>query len=105
VAPFEACGAIWIAKDAGLGQNSSWDALESRMKSAGIEIWARARGRTQSRHRTQKEFPESWFKHAKLSPTGRDCSLNHFGVYASQPLSEWQNKGWIHQDDPRGWFQ
>ena len=24
---------------------------------------------------TQTEFPESWFKHAKLSPQGRDCSL------------------------------
>ena len=37
-APFEACKAIWIAKDAGLGENSSWDALESRMKSAGVEF-------------------------------------------------------------------
>lgn len=54
---------------------------------------------------SQKEFPVSWFKHAKLSPSGRDCSLNYFGVDASQPLSEWQDKGWIHPDDPRGWFQ
>ena len=54
---------------------------------------------------SQKEFPVSWFKHAKLSPSGRDCSLNCFGVDASQPLSEWQDKGWIHPDDPRGWFQ
>ena len=54
---------------------------------------------------TQTEFPESWFKHAKLSPQGRDCSLNYFGVDASQPLSEWKRKGWLHQDDPRGWFQ
>ncbi len=54
---------------------------------------------------SQKEFPKSWFKHAKLSPSDRDCSLNYYGVDASQPLSEWQNKGWIHQDDPRGWFQ
>ena len=23
----------------------------------------------------------------------------------SQPLSEWRRKGWIHVDDPRGWFQ
>ena len=37
-APFEACGAIWIAKDAGPGENSSWDGLESRLKSAGIEF-------------------------------------------------------------------
>ncbi len=51
------------------------------------------------------EFPKSWFKHAKLSPFGRDCSLNCFGVDASQPLSVWQNNGWLHQDDPHGWFQ
>jgi hypothetical protein len=54
---------------------------------------------------TQREFPKSRFRHAKLSPSGRNCSLNYFGVDASQPLAEWQRKGWIHQDDPRGWFQ
>src|SRR5262245_65852078 len=54
---------------------------------------------------TTREFPKSWFKGAKLSPKGRDCSLNYFGVNASQPLSEWRRKGWIHRDDPRGWFQ
>ena len=51
------------------------------------------------------EFPASWFARAKLSPSGRDCSLNYFGVDASQRLSEWRRKGWIHPDDPRGWFQ
>jgi hypothetical protein len=51
------------------------------------------------------EFPTSWFARAKLSRFGRDCSLNYFGVDASQPLSVWRNKGWIHPDDPRGWFQ
>jgi hypothetical protein len=53
----------------------------------------------------RKEFPASWFAHATLSPLGRDCSLNYFGVDASQPLSMWRRKGWIHPDDPRGWFQ
>ena len=53
----------------------------------------------------RKEFPASWFRRAKLSPEGRDPSLNYFGVDASQPLSEWRRKGWIHSDDPRGWFQ
>ncbi len=51
------------------------------------------------------EFPASWFARAKLSPSRKDCSLNYFGVEASQPLSEWHRKGWIHQNDPRGWFQ
>jgi hypothetical protein len=51
------------------------------------------------------EFPASWFAGARLSKAGRDCSLNYFGVDASQPLSVWRSKGWIHPDDPRGWFQ
>jgi hypothetical protein len=54
---------------------------------------------------TRKEFPKSWFSRAKLSPRRRDRALNFFGVDASQPLSVWRNKGWIHRDDPRGWFQ
>ena len=54
---------------------------------------------------TRNEFPESWFTGAKLAPNGRDRSLNFFGVDASQPLSVWREKGWIHPDDPRGWFQ
>jgi hypothetical protein len=54
---------------------------------------------------TRKEFPASWFAGAKLAPEHRDCSLNFFGVDASQPLSVWCNKGWLHPDDPRGWFQ
>jgi hypothetical protein len=53
----------------------------------------------------RREFPKSWFAHAKLSPRGADPACNFFGVDASQPLSEWERKGWIHPDDPRGWFQ
>lgn len=53
-----------------------------------------------------KEFPAEWFKEAKLSTDGkRHKELNLFGVNASQPLSVWKEKGWIHKDDPRGWFQ
>jgi len=51
------------------------------------------------------EFPKDWFTRAKLSPSGRNCTLNYFGVDASSPLTEWRKKGWIHPDDPRGWFQ
>ena len=52
-----------------------------------------------------KEFPASWYKHAKLCPARHDPELNYFGVNASQPLSVWRKKGWINRDDPRGWFQ
>ncbi len=53
----------------------------------------------------RKEFPASWFAKAKLSPAKKDPKLNFFKVDASQPLAEWRRKGWIHPDDPRGWFQ
>jgi hypothetical protein len=52
----------------------------------------------------QEEFPREWFASARLSPR-RDPRLNFFGVTASQPLRVWRAKGWIHPDDPRGWFQ
>ena len=54
---------------------------------------------------TRKEFPKSWFEGAKLAGSARDPSLNFFGVDASQPLPVWRKKGWLHPDDPRGWFQ
>jgi hypothetical protein len=52
-----------------------------------------------------KEFPASWFVHAKLATGKRDPGLNFFKVDASTALSTWRHKGWIHPDDPRGWFQ
>ena len=51
------------------------------------------------------EFPASWFTRAKLCSTHRDARLNCFGVNASQSLRTWWEKGWIHPQDPRGWFQ
>ena len=56
----------------------------------------------------QKEFPVDWFLRAKFATCGTSVSkkeLNYFGVHASQSLAEWRRKGWIHPQDPRGWFQ
>ena len=52
-----------------------------------------------------KEFPADWFDDAKLCHEQHDPKLNFFGVNASQPLSVWREKGWIYEEDPRGWFQ
>ena len=52
----------------------------------------------------RKEFPRSWFAKARLSET-HEWKINYFAVDASQSLAEWKRKGWIHPDDPRGWFQ
>jgi hypothetical protein len=53
----------------------------------------------------RKEFPRDWFRKAKLCHERHDPKLNYFRVNASQPLAVWRAKGWIHPDDPRGWFQ
>ena len=53
----------------------------------------------------ENEFPNSWFKNAKISPKYKDINLNYFKVDASLPLSTWKDKGWLFEDDPRGWFQ
>ena len=53
----------------------------------------------------RREFPASWFVHAKLSAERHDARLNYFGVNASLSLATWRRKGWIRPQDPRGWFQ
>jgi hypothetical protein len=52
-----------------------------------------------------REFPQDWFASVNLNHERHEPELNCFGVNASQPLSEWRRKGWIHHEDPRGWFQ
>ena len=52
-----------------------------------------------------KEFPANWFTRAKLCRERHDPELNYFKVNASKPLWYWKKKGWLHRDDPRGWFQ
>ncbi len=50
------------------------------------------------------EYPAAWFENAKLSDTP-DASLNLFGVKSRMPLTWWREKGLIHEQDPRGWFE
>ncbi|MBD3164536.1 hypothetical protein GF323_05000 [Candidatus Woesearchaeota archaeon] len=51
------------------------------------------------------EFPRDWYKNAKLCHEFHDPELNFFSINASKPLSYWRAKGWIYEEDPRGWFQ
>lgn len=52
-----------------------------------------------------KEYPKDWFKNVKFAKGKRDAKLNYFGVNASLPLSDWRKRGWINENDPRGWFE
>ncbi len=55
-----------------------------------------------------KEFPDDWFegldKTFYLSENYMP-EVNYFKVKAGQSQKEWEAKGWIHKDDPRGWFE
>ena len=53
---------------------------------------------------TIHEYPKSWFTRARLSKTF-DVKLNYFQIQAGLSLKEWKQKGWITEEDPRGWFQ
>jgi hypothetical protein len=53
----------------------------------------------------REEFPRAWFENAKLCHERHDPTLNYFGVNASKSLGYWKKKGWIYEEDPRGWFQ
>ncbi len=50
------------------------------------------------------EFPTKWFASARISDVHNPL-MNFFEVDASQSRAEWQRKGWIYEEDPRGWFQ
>ena len=55
-----------------------------------------------------KEFPETWFAdvNADLYTSRRYCiGTNAYRVKSGFGQKEWESKGWIHMQDPRGWFQ
>ena len=51
-----------------------------------------------------EEYPDDWFTRAKLS-VASNVSINFFKVKSCQPLSVWQENGWINDADPNGWLQ
>ena len=51
------------------------------------------------------ELPADWIKEARLSSDGFDLSCNYFGVASGQSRQHWQDKRWITDEDPLGWFQ
>ncbi|MBH98554.1 MAG: hypothetical protein CMM56_08895 [Rhodospirillaceae bacterium] len=55
-----------------------------------------------------REFPEEWFKglEEKFYCSKKYRSeVNLFKIKSGQSQKEWEDKGWIHRDDPRGWFE
>ena len=52
----------------------------------------------------QQEYPNDWFAEAILSDKP-NSAINHFALKSRRPLNEWRKKGWIMEEDPRGWFE
>lgn len=54
------------------------------------------------------EFPKSWFASVpeELYLSRKyDKNLNKYRVVAGMNQEYWERHGWIHPQDPRGWFQ
>ncbi len=55
-----------------------------------------------------KEFPIDWFENLDESfflSSEYIKKVNLFNIRSGQTQKEWEEKGWIHEDDPRGWFE
>ncbi|MFL2554318.1 MAG: hypothetical protein ACJ0S4_06460 [Candidatus Rariloculaceae bacterium] len=55
-----------------------------------------------------KDFPDDWFKALNknfYSSEKYSVEVNFFKIKSGQSQKEWEEKGWMHQDDPRGWFE
>ena len=53
-------------------------------------------------------FPSDWFEGLDESYYCSSNYLSHinlFKIRSGQTQKEWEEKGWIHEDDPRGWFE
>ena len=55
-----------------------------------------------------EDFPNNWFceldKKYYLSKN-YNIETNYFKIKSGLSQKEWEVKGWIHRDDPRGWFE
>ncbi|MDG2341640.1 MAG: hypothetical protein P8L24_01040 [Cytophagales bacterium] len=55
-----------------------------------------------------KEFPSEWFNGLDKSfyiSKKYDREINFFKIKSGLSQREWEKKGWINRQDPRGWFQ
>lgn len=50
-------------------------------------------------------FEGRYFDDDPLPKKVKIARINAFGVAASKPREYWQQRGWIHPQDPLGWFQ
>ena len=55
-----------------------------------------------------RTFPKEWFSDIDENfylSNDYQKEINYFKIKSGQSQEEWVRKGWIHKDDPRGWFE
>ena len=56
-----------------------------------------------------EEYPKSWFKDIDIkkmvTSPDYDKNVNKYKVKCGTGLEDWEDKGWIIEQDPYGWFQ
>ena len=55
-----------------------------------------------------KEFPSDWFEgldESQFKSKKYNKKVNYFKIKSGLSQEEWEEKGWINSQDPRGWFQ
>ena len=55
-----------------------------------------------------RTFPKEWFSDIDENfylSNDYQKEINYFKIKSGQAQEEWDRKGWIHKDDPRGWFE
>jgi len=56
-----------------------------------------------------KELPQDWLQglniKSQVSCPVYDNNRNKYGVKCGASLEEWESSGWMHKQDPYGWFQ
>ena len=54
------------------------------------------------------EFPKDWFEgldESQYKSEKYNRKVNYFKIKSGLSQEEWEEKGWINEQDPRGWFQ
>ena len=57
---------------------------------------------------SSNEFPEDWFEgleESQYKSSKYNKRVNYFNIKSGLSQSEWEENGWINNQDPRGWFQ
>jgi len=66
---------------------------------------------TQQKYKDEawKELPPSWLEglniRSQVASSVYDNSRNKYKVKCGASLEEWESSGWMHKQDPYGWFQ